>query len=158
MQPVDRLFNQGLMDSNLFNIVHPLTKWSQGGERPYKGKVFLTKNTTKWPQSGQSWTLTAESHVLSIIYIRTKYIYLAGFSDNIATAFPMGTPNMFTREWNASRRVLQLPAKVFVPAIDRVWPLGETCTEWIMHMIQVRWVNWLIICWEPCSDSGQAKD
>lgn len=61
--------------------------------------------------------------------------YLAGFSDNIIIAFPIGTPKMFTSEWNVSSRVLQLPAKVFVPIIDRVQPLGDTCTGWTMKMI-----------------------
>ena len=55
--------------------------------------------------------------------------YLAGFSDNIATALPMETPKMFTRERNVSSRVQQLPAKVFVPIIDMVRPLGDTCTR-----------------------------
>ena len=60
--------------------------------------------------------------------------YLAGFSDNMATAFPMGTSNMFTSERKVSSRVLQLPAKVFVPIIDMVRPLGETCTRYIMKV------------------------
>ena len=64
-------------------------------------------------------------------------MYLAGFSDNIATASPKGTLNMWIREWKAPRRVPQLPAKVFVLAIDRVRPLGETWTEWVMQW----WIN-----------------
>ena len=55
--------------------------------------------------------------------------YLAGFSDNIATAFPIGTSKVFIRVWNVWSRVLQLPAKVFVPTTDRVQPLAHTCTE-----------------------------
>lgn len=45
-------------------------------------------------------------------------IYLAGFSEIIATASPSGTLSTFTSECSVFKREQQLPARVFCPARD----------------------------------------